>query len=330
MSEHALLGAPRPRPEGLISLEALTKRWLDEGIITAEQAALMQQRGGCDVVLPSSQPVSSSRSSLAAEALGYLGGVIVVVASLLLAARYWDEISTTGRLSLVGGTAVVLVVAGFAVPRRTGAVGERLRAVLWMAATAAVAGFLGLLGNDVLELSDAQDVFLMTAAGTALTAAWLWSVSRSLVQQVVLAVAVMATAAAALADFVATDGLPGVGVWIVAATWGLLGWSGRLGPRRAVQSLAAAGMVFGAMLTMPHDAGIVLSLSTAALLVLMSVLLRDLILLAIGAVGALQVLPIMVNEWFPDSVAAPLILLAVGALLVALAIRITRHGAQSG
>jgi uncharacterized membrane protein len=326
MSHHTLLSTPSQRvAPTAVPIEALTKHWLDEGVITAEQAARIRDDVGPDVVVQTSHRPSSARTSLAVEALGYLGGVIAVVATMLITARYWEQISTTGRLALVGGTALVLVAAGRLIPGRAGGVGDRLRSVLWLAATAALAGFLGLLGNEVLDLAD-LDVFLMTSAGTAAAAAVLWSVNRSLLQQIAMAVTLMITAAAAIADFVTTDGLPGVGVWAVAAAWGLLGWRDLLAPRRGVQCMGAAGMVVGAMLTMPYDAGIVLALGTAALLVVLSLVMRDLILLGIGAVGALQVLPVMVNEWFPDTVAAPLALLAVGIVLVAVAIRIARHG----
>jgi len=329
MSHHTLLSTPRQRgAPSAVPIETLTKHWLDEGVITAEQAARIRDDVGPDVVVQTPRRPSPARTSLAVEALGYLGGVIALVATMLITARYWEQISTTGRLVLVGGTALVLVAAGRAIPGRAGGVGDRLRSVLWLAATAALAGFLGLLGNDVLDLAD-LDVLLMTSAGTSVAAGVLWSVNRSLLQQIAMAVTLMITAAAAVADFVTTDGLPGVGVWAVAAAWGLLGWRGLLAPRRVVQSLGAAGMVVGAMLTMPHDAGIVLALGTAALLVVLSLVTRDLILLGIGAVGALQVLPVMVNEWFPDTVAAPLALLAVGIVLVAVAIRIARHGGPS-
>ena len=57
--------------------------------------------------------------SLAVEALGYLGGVIMAVASISLAALYWEDLSTAVRLLLVGAAAAALFVGGQLVtPRR--------------------------------------------------------------------------------------------------------------------------------------------------------------------------------------------------------------------
>jgi hypothetical protein len=108
--------------------------------------------------------------------------------------------------------------------------------------------------------------------------------------------------------------------------WLLLGWGGILGPRRVVVPLGAAAMVIGAMMTMQYDAGIILAILTAAAIVSVAVLFRDLVLLAVGAVGALIVLPPAVSRWFPDNLAAPVALLALGALLVSSALWIAAAG----
>jgi hypothetical protein len=73
-------------------------------------------------------------------------------------------------------------------------------------------------------------------------------------------------------------------------------------------------------LDLPADAGLVLALCTVVAVVVVAVVIHDLLLLAVGAVGALNILPAMVNEWFPGDLAAPLVLLGVGALLVTAAV----------
>jgi hypothetical protein len=112
--------------------------------------------------------------------------------------------------------------------------------------------------------------------------------------------------------------------------WLLLGWGGILGPRRSVVALSAAAAVIAAMSTTSDDAGLVFAIATAATVVCTAVLFRDLVMLAVGAVGALLVLPQAVDRWFPGSLAAPMALLAVGVLLVSSAFWIAgrrmRHG----
>lgn len=88
--------------------------------------------------------------------------------------------------------------------------------------------------------------------------------------------------------------------------------------------------MIGAMFTIDHDAGVVAAVLTAGLLVGLSLVTRDPILLAVGALGAFQVLPVAVSRWFPDSVVAPLLLVLLGLGLVALAILVVRRQPHDG
>jgi hypothetical protein len=78
--------------------------------------------------------------------------------------------------------------------------------------------------------------------------------------------------------------------------------------------------------TFPSEAGVVLALVTTAAVVAAAVQFRDVVLLAIGALGALNVLPAAITTWFPETVVAPHALLAVGATLVAVTLRGARKG----
>jgi hypothetical protein len=257
------------------------------------------------------------------EALGYLGGVVILVAAGLLADRYWSDLSTSARLAVLAGAAAVLLAAGIAVPHRLGAAGIRLHAVLWLLSTAATAALLTLVGNDVLHWPG-DDIALLTSAGTATLAGALWWRLRTVLQQLALFAALLATAGTATAQLNATSTPSGVALWGTGAVWFLLGWGGLIAPRRAVFVLGALGMLIGAGFTTPTDAGIGLALATVTMLVVTAVLFRDLVLLAVGAAGALQILPSAIVQWFPGDLAAPLALLVVGGLLVAAAIYIAQ------
>ena len=191
MSRHVAKRSPtsrRPEPQvgelGLsVPLTSLLETWVADQLITPEQADRILVRG--DVLVqapPPEQKRHHERSSLVIEALGYLGGVIILVASILIASLYWDQVTTTARLVILGSVAGVLLAAGFAVPERLEDVGIRLRSVLWLLSTGAFAGFLGLLGADALNLAD-QDVFLLISAGVAVYATGLWLINQTLVQQ---------------------------------------------------------------------------------------------------------------------------------------------------
>ncbi|MDP3891151.1 DUF2157 domain-containing protein [Nocardioides sp.] len=294
-------------------------------LITPEQADRILVRGDVVVQTPSAaQERPPERSPLIIEALGYLGGVIILVASSLIASLYWDQVATAARLVIVGGVAAVLLAAGFAVPERLKDVGVRFRSVVWLLSTGAFSGFVGMLGADALNMA-AEDVFQLTSSCVAAYAAGLWLISRTLVQQLTLMVGAMLTAAALTNALAASDALPGFAVWGVALVWLLLGWGGLLEPSRLVMVCGAAGMFIGAMTTIPAHAGIVLALVTAAAVVSTAVLFRDLLLLAVGALGTLQVLPASVIELFPGDLAAPIALLVVGTLLVGAGLFIARR-----
>jgi len=312
-------GAGRPVP-----LTSLVETWVADQLITKEQAAKMLVGRDVLVRTPAAQESPHRRTSLVTEALGYLGGVIILVASILIASLYWDQVGTTARLVIVGGVAAVLLAAGFAIPQRIGDVGLRLRSVLWLASTGALAGFLGLLGADALDLAGAH-VFLLVSSGVAAYATGLWLVGRTLVQQLVMMAGVMLTAAALTNELAVDDALPGLAVWGVALIWVLLGWGGVLAPRPYVMTFGAAGMFIGAMTTIPTHAGIALALVTSVAVVATAVVFRDLLLLAVGALGTLFVLPSSVIELFPGDLAAPVVMLIVGALLVGAGLFIARR-----
>jgi hypothetical protein len=309
-----------------VPLHTLLEMWVTDGVISAEQGARIAARGDV-VVRPDSAPRSRAGRSLAAEALAYLGGVVVVVSTILIANLYWAHLALGSRLTMLAAAAAALFGCGLAVPRRLAQTGVRLRSVLWLASTVSVAGLLSILCADGLGLSDG-DTAVVTGAGTATAAAALWWGHRHLVQQVVTMVSLMVTAVAAIADFVNPEHLPGVGAWLVGMSWLALGLRGTLTPQRPVLALSAAAAIVGGMATLPADWGFLLALATVAGVLALAVRRADLLLLSIVAAGTLGVLPAAVNEWFPGSAAVPFVLLAVGLLLVVVAVRTARRHAD--
>jgi len=302
----------QPRVSGP-DIDALVDGWVNARIITPTQARLIKASGA--PVPPPPHP----HTSLVVEALAYVGGAIVTAGCFLIAALYWNDLGAPSRLLVLGSVTGALVAGGFAVPQRLGEVGSRLRSAVWLAACAAVAGFLGVLASETFDLGD-RDIGVVVATGTAVVATVLWTRHRVLVQQLAMMVTIMLAVASAIADFVQAGALPGVGVWAVAACWLLLGWGGLLRPRGAVVPVAAVGMIVGAMTTSSYDAGIAFALVNATAIVVAAVVLRDLVLLAVGALGTLMILPTAANQWFPGRLAAPLTLVAVGAGLVVVAV----------
>ncbi|MFK4084956.1 DUF2157 domain-containing protein [Kribbella sp. NPDC020789] len=306
----------------------LLDRWVGTGVITEEQAARMRADLRESRLARAGSP--SRQGSLAIEALGYLGSVLVVVASVLLASRYWYNFSTLSHLALVGGAAIALAVGGFAVPARLGPPAVRLRAVLRLAATVATAGFLGLLGDEVLTWHD-EDLALLVFGGTTVCATALWWRLRTVVQLAAVFVGLAGTAATAAAQLDGSpDLLPGLGIWGVGALWFVLGWGTVISPRWAALILGALGLMIGSGMTMATDGGVVLALVTVAALVTLALLAKDLLMLGLGAWGALQILPMAVNRWFPSELAAAVVLLVAGLLLVLIAVWVAHRRRDAG
>ncbi|MBO0610315.1 DUF2157 domain-containing protein [Myceligenerans salitolerans] len=298
--------------------------WVGAGIITQEQADRIAAHEHARTERAGRTPAATR--SLLVEALGYVGGVIILAAAVLLATELWDDLGVAGRVGVLGGAAAVLLLAGVAVPRQAGDQGSRLRAVLWAGATGAFAGFMGLLTSEVLGIHGDEGV--LTASGTtAVVAVALWWLRPTVLQHFVALVA-LATAVGATVAWFGDGGYPtGSGVWALGVVWFLLAYFGVLRPRRFALGLGASSAVFGALLLSftTDDAGLVVALATAVAIAVMAVVTTDLVLLGIGAAGLLITLPWSFSAWFGGTFAALVALLAAGVVLVAAALWIARR-----
>jgi len=296
------------------TLAAMTDRWVRAGIITQRQADQIQADAG---------PVRGT--SLVIEAMGYLGGVVILVALGLLTGWAWHVLSTGWRVATAAAVSGSMIAAGAAVPAAASATGRRLRAVLWLTATVALAGFLALLGAEGFAWTDHLVVAVFAAAGAGVGAAALWFVHRHPVQHAAVLVSLLVAAGTAAALLRGPDALPGLAVWGVGAAWLALSWGGLFGPRRVGMILAAAATATAAAMMVNSGWATVLALLTVAALVLLAVAVRDLILLAVGSLATLVVLPAAVTELVPGAVSAGLALLAVGLALIGLAVLTARR-----
>jgi hypothetical protein len=268
-------------------------------------------------------PATPTGSSLVVEALGYVGGVIMLVGAGILVRLVWDDVPVALRLVLGAGTALALVATGLAVPDRLGEAAGRLRSVLWVLAVAATATFFTLLSIDVLDRYD-EDSLLVIFPPTAVVAAALWWMRRTWLQQLALLVSLVLSATAVGVQVAESDSAPGVSVWVLAVVWTVVAWTGRLEPRATGLAFGGVAAIFGAMTTATQP-GIVLGLATSAALLALALHERSLPLLAVAALGLLQGAPGAAFEWFPGRLSASLTLIAVGGLLVGAAVWVARH-----
>lgn len=307
----------------LQGLEDHLSRWVADGVVTQAQAELI--RAEERTLAPAGR---TGRESVVTEAVGYVGGLLVVVASILLAAVVWKDLSTGARVGLVGGAAVLLTVVGAFMPSKPGSTGERLRSVVWVLSTAATAFFLGLFAAEVLDLHG-PDIALTVTAGASLDAAVLWRVSRLFPQQLACFGFLAGTAAAVLAELGWTGNrggaVPGLGILAIGALWVLRAGVEPFVPVRGARVLGGFGVVVGAITLQGWGWSRPLALAGVIGLAVLATWWDDLALLAIAAFGILVVVPVSVNSWFPGQVSAPLALLVAGAVMVGLALRSVRR-----
>lgn len=332
-SEQAALPLPEQAPPS-----DPVQRWVRLGIITAEQGAAIRAEqvrsaapshlaapplaalGGGPAPAAAVVPVTAAEAgrprstSLVAEALGYLGGAIVLVAIGLTAGYFWSDLSTAVRLILAAGCALGLLVAGAAVPVAA-ATGERLRSVLWVIAVVLTAGFLTLFADALLDLHDSGQV-LVVGAGSAVVAAFLWLRHHRLLQHLTLVTMLTVTVAAATFLLPDVPTSSAASVWALGVAWYLLGWGAVVLPGREAELIGAALAAGATAFFAAEPWGSPLGLLTLIVLATLAVCWHDLWLLVIAAVATLMVLPSIVTTYFHGMLAAASVLLVVGALLI--------------
>jgi hypothetical protein len=300
--------------------------WVDADLISDSQAqAIRRYETGPGRLSEAGTRVGPS---LVVEALGYLGALVMVVGAGILVGTSWSDLSVPGRLLLLGGAAALLIGTGFVVLRRPSAVAGRLRTVLWAAGVVATAGFMIVLSDEVLGLHDEDQVWLVGAV-TALVAGTLWAVRRTEVQLLAFFVPVVLTAVGVALQVSDDENWPARVTWVLGILWAAASWVSWIKPRVAGVAYGAIAAVLGA-LSMRGDLGVALGVATAASVVGLSLLERDRVWLAVGALTPFYSTPRAASAWFPGPRSAALTFILVGALLVGAAARVARSGPRKG
>jgi uncharacterized membrane protein len=300
-------------------LDRRVARWVEAGVIGAEQGEAILALEG------EGREAGGRRRAVVAEVLGYLGGVLAVVAGFVLGAESWDQLGRWGRAGVLAAVTGALLAAGWWLRGSEGRVLPRLASVLWLGAVAGLAGLLAVLleGRSDDALADPP---LGVAAGALVLAVVLYALERRVLQQVALFLTVVATMVAGGHRLGwSWETVEGYGFLVLGAAWLELGRRGLVGPRRTSEVLGslAGPAVLDVEAVGPGDWGLWLGLGlSVALIVAGSALARN-VLLGIGAAGMVLFLGMVAGEYWSD-LGAPLAILLVGLGLVAAAVLVAR------
>lgn len=271
-------------------------------------------------------PAPARRNALLVEAMAYLGGALALAAALLLVQLVWSDLSTPGRLAVPGVATAALLVGGALVPGHPDD-RRRLRSALWLLGTGAWAATLGVLGDQAMELPG-QDTAMLIGLGSASLALVLYIRLTDALQHLAL-LASLATTGAALGARPDWDEpvLVGLGIWLVAAAWAVAGELGYLPPQLAARYGSAVVLVSSALLMNMSVGGQIAAAATLIWLFGLGLKRDSVGLLAVAAVGTLQLVPASVSYFFPGEaqVVVPVTLLTVGCALVVLAVTVSRR-----
>lgn len=306
-------------------LEAQLGRWVAAGVISEDQRSeilVLERRSPPDEVTGP----TPMRTPLVAEAIGYVGGALVVGAIAAALGQRWEDLATVGRIGIVALGFVVTAVAGAVVRRRTEPAFVRLTSVLWLLSSGAIAFATGLVAVDVADLGPTG-----TALGIGLVAlAWsalLWSLWHEPLQQVATLAATICVIVAGLgvADLLG-DATGNGSMWLLGVAWAVLGHRRLLPPRLLAESAGAALVLVGSLgLAGAFPAwGLPLGLASAAGLVAASIATGVAGFLAFGVVGLFVFVPWAVIEFLGDALGVPVALFLCGILLLGAAAALPR------
>ncbi|MGH3441512.1 MAG: DUF2157 domain-containing protein [Nitriliruptorales bacterium] len=297
------------------------KAWLGEGLLTPEQAERIRQHER------TASEAAGSRSRVA-EAVGYLGGSLALVAVLVAVSEFWADLEVWSQIALLALLTALLFAGGWGLRVAEDKPIQRLGSVLWLLSAGAFAFLLGVIGSDAIDLED-DVVALVIGIGTAAYGFALWRVRETALQHITMAVGVLVALVAALMlpERAIDQSFVGLAAWGLGVVWALLTWGELLPPRWVGYALGGLAALFGAQLMAVGTLevwGHVVGILTSAAMIAASVAVGSLVLLVLGAVGAFGFVSATVFRYFGDTVGVPLALFVVGLALVGVAFLIAR------
>lgn len=297
---------------------------VEQSVLTPEQAAAV-----AEALAPQRARLALSPT---AEVAAYIGGVLALVAAVMVAADLWSHLDDLAQIAVFGTAGVVLWAGGRSLlPTHDAAVG-RLAGTLWLLSTAATGAAAWSASGSALLFGDRKEPVLVLGLVMTVHAALLWWLRRAALQQIAVYAGVMTTVGAALWLLPQPpDEVYGLTAWGVGVVWTVLVLAGVMAPRRTGCALGGVTAFAGAeaLWSTNQDVGLVVALATVAALFVAGAMAREAVLVGIGSATLAAVVPQALSAWFPGSVDQPVALFLAATMLLGGALSTVRTARRS-
>lgn len=266
-----------------------------------------------------------------AEAIGYVGSILVLVGMTTLVSRFWEDLATGGRLAVVGGAALLLLVVGLLLRDEDDDVIWRLRSFVLLLSAGALGGFVAVLTVDALSW-EGEPVAIAIGSAVALYGAALWQLKNRPAQQLTTLVGLI-IAVSGVMYLLDGEAAVGLSVFAIGAVWLALGMQDRLPPALVATALGCIAVLVGPAVTVGswEHAAPVMGLTVATGLVALGTWKHEFVLTGFGVIGLFGFLPWTLGALFGDAAGPPVILLVSGVLLLTVMLLLLRaHGGAGG
>jgi hypothetical protein len=310
----------RDNGDGVGAWAPQLRRWVEAGLLDEDQAAAIDafEAGQTD-------REHRPRISVAAEVLGYLGAILLVVGIASAIAASDLTLGTGGVLVLLGLGAVAFG-AGFVVVDRDEPAGQRLASVLGFLSSGSSAAFVAVLLSKVVS-ADAATVALLTGAAALVPSLAFWMRCPLGLQQLAVLGAATTAVFGALDQVIGvTTTIAGVTLFVVGVLWLLGARVDLVRPPRVAYALGAVTTLVGAQYVCADSRvlGAALGAATAVVLLIWGARSREGMHIGTGSIGLLVFLPQLVDALTGTAGGAALGLVAAGLVVLVIAVRMTR------
>lgn len=295
--------------------DAALRRLTDAGELTETQADAVRS-----ALWPPAAPGAGRQMSWLLEAAGYVGGGLIAGGLALFLGERWDDLTPSSRAALLGGFAVlfvvaaVLVAAGRVVSVGRGPATARRRVVAVLLTSAAVP-----LAVAVAAAIEADGEALAAFAAGLLAAAAAYALVGTPYGVVMLAVMSLGVLATALDLAHANSGVSAVVTVLAGALWCLAAVLRVLRPTTLSLTIGLATALVGPQLAIDAYPGLAYPLGFAVAVgaFVLYHWVRELVLLIAGVIGLTVLVPELVHEVTDGAIAGASVLVVGGAVLIA-------------